>query len=52
MHSVVRHCSGKGEEKQPVVSEAVPGDVSLGSEEVPAVRRMNCGEELKPGAGA
>jgi hypothetical protein len=51
MHRVVRHCPGKGEEKQPAVSEAVPGDVPLGSV-LPAVPRMNCGEELKPGAGA
>lgn len=51
VHRVVRHCSGKGEEDSSAISEAIPGDVPLGSE-VPAAPSMNCGEELKPGAGA
>ena len=51
VHRVVRHCSGKGEEDWSAISEAIPGDVPLGSE-VPAAPSMNCGAELKPGAGA
>lgn len=51
VHRVVRHCSGKGEEDWSAISEAIPGDEPLGSE-VPAAPSMNCGEELKPGAGA
>ena len=51
MHRVGRHCSGKGEEDWSAICEAIPGDEPLGSE-VPAAPSINCGEELKLGAGA